>query len=101
MVEVLPLIKVAPEFNVTLDPSTGVVGAMIGREAIVLSMDGINTQISALEAAAEDLLNVLDPTTTSEGSFPGREGVYLTAGKLTNIVYGFILGLVLIIALLY
>ena len=43
-------------------------------------------------------MNSLDPTTTSEGSYSGREGVYLTAGKLTNIVYGFILGLVLLIA---
>ncbi|AXV37351.1 MAG: tetrahydromethanopterin S-methyltransferase subunit B [Methanobacteriaceae archaeon] len=100
MVEMLPIIKIAPEFNITLDPSSGVVGTSLGREAIILSMDEINQQISSLETTADDLMNSLDPTTTSEGAYPGREGVYLTAGKLTNIVYGFILGLVLLIALI-
>ncbi|MGC9516488.1 MAG: tetrahydromethanopterin S-methyltransferase subunit MtrB [Methanomicrobiales archaeon] len=100
MVEMLPIIKVAPEFNITLDPSTGLVGTSLGREAIILSMDEINEQISILETTADDLMNSLDPTSTAEGSYPGREGVYLTAGKLTNIVYGFILGLVLLIALI-
>ena len=45
-------------------------------------------------------MNSLDPTTTSDGSFAGREGAYLTAGMLTNVVYGFIVGLVLLVALL-
>ncbi len=96
----LPLVKVVPEYNLTLDPSTGMVGAALGREVLILSMDEINDQIATLEATADDLMHALDPTTTSEGSFPGREGVYLTAGKLTNMVYGFVVGLVLLIALL-
>jgi tetrahydromethanopterin S-methyltransferase subunit B len=100
MVEMLPLVKIAPELNLTLDPSTGIVGASLGREVLILSMDTINEQITELEAAANDLYTALDPSTTSEGSYPGREGVYLTAGKLTNMVYGFILGLVLLVALL-
>ena len=100
MVEMLPLVKIAPELNLTLDPSTGMVGASLGREVLILSMDTINEQITELEAAANDIYTALDPTTTSEGSYPGREGVYLTAGKLTNMVYGFILGLVLLVALL-
>ncbi|NLU03955.1 MAG: tetrahydromethanopterin S-methyltransferase subunit B, partial [Methanothermobacter sp.] len=53
-----------------------------------------------LEATADDLINSLDPTTTPLDSYPGREGVYLTAGKLTNMVYGFILGLIILFALL-
>jgi tetrahydromethanopterin S-methyltransferase subunit B len=100
MVEMLPLVKIAPELNLTLDPSTGIVGASLGREVLILSMDAINEQITELEAAANDLYTALDPTTTSLGSYPGREGVYLTAGKLTNMVYGFILGLVLLVAIL-
>jgi tetrahydromethanopterin S-methyltransferase subunit B len=63
-------------------------------------MDTINEQITELEAAANDLYTALDPTTTSLGAYPGREGVYLTAGRLTNMVYGFILGLVLLVAIL-
>lgn len=98
--EMLPLIKVVPESNLTLDPSTGMIGAALGREILILSMDDINSEIDTLEATADDLVNSLDPSTTSEGAFPGREGVYLTAGKLTNMVYGFILGLILLIALL-
>ena len=98
--EILPLIKVVPESNLTLDPSTGMIGAALGRDVIILSMDDINAEIATLEATADDLVNSLDPTTTAEGSYPGREGVYLTAGKLTNMVYGFILGLVLLIAIL-
>lgn len=97
MVEMLPIVNIAPELNLTLDPSTGAVGAGM-KGAVLVSMDDINAEISTLEAAAEDLMNSLDPTTTSTGSYPGREGVYLTAGKLTNMVYGFLLGLVLLIA---
>jgi tetrahydromethanopterin S-methyltransferase subunit B len=63
-------------------------------------MDGVNEQLDVLEVAVEDLYTALDPSTVSEGSYPGREGVYLTAGKLTNMVYGFVLGLVLLLALL-
>lgn len=100
MAEMLPLIKIAPEANLALDPSTGMLGAALGREVVILSMDDINAQISELEETAMDLMNSLDPTTTSAGSYPGREGVYLTAGKITNMVYGFILGLVLLLALL-
>ena len=55
MVEMLPLVKIAPELNLTLDPSTGIVGASLGREVLLLSMDTINEQITELEAAADDL----------------------------------------------
>ena len=63
MVEMLPLVKIAPELNLTLDPSTGIVGASLGREVLILSMDAINEQITELEAAANDLYTALDPTT--------------------------------------
>jgi len=98
MVDMLPLVKVVPEFNYSLDPSTGIIGAAVGRELLILSMDEINQQIATLEATAEDLVNSLDPSTVAEGSYPGREGVYLTAGTLTNMVYGFILGMILLCA---
>jgi len=98
--EMLPLIKIAPESNLTLDPSTGMIGAALGRDVVIVSMDGVNEQLSELEVAVEDLYKSLDPSSVPEDSFPGREGVYLTAGKLTNMVYGFILGLVLLLALL-
>ncbi len=99
MAEMLPLIKVVPEMNLTLDPSTGVLGAALGRDVVIVSMDTINQQLDELEIGVEDIYTSLDPTTVSPGSFPGREGVYMNAGKLTNMVYGFILGLIVLVAL--
>jgi tetrahydromethanopterin S-methyltransferase subunit B len=98
--EMLPLVKVVPEMNLTLDPTTGMIGAALGRDVVIVSMDGVNEQLNELEVAVEDLYTALDPTTTSEGAYPGREGSYMMAGTLTNMVYGFILGLVLLLALL-
>lgn len=99
MAEMLPLIKVVPEMNLTLDPSTGVLGAALGRDVVLVSMDTVNQQLDELEIGVEDIYTSLDPTTVSPGSFPGREGVYMNAGKLTNMVYGFVLGLIVLVAL--
>ena len=96
--EMLPLVKIVPEYSLTLDPSTGMIGAALGREVLVLSMDSINDEIAKLEAAAEDLMTSLDPNTVSDGAYPGREGAYVTAGMLTNMVYGFLIGLFVLLA---
>ena len=98
MAEILPLIKVVPEMNLTLDPSTGKLGAAVGG-AVIVSLDTVNEQLNELEIAVDDLYTSLDPTTVSPGSYPGREGVYMNAGKLTNMVYGFIIGLILLVDL--
>ena len=97
--EMLPLVQVVPEMNLTIDPSTGMVGAAVGG-AVIASMDGVNQQLDELEVAVEDLYTALDPNTVSEGAYPGREGTYTMAGTLTNMVYGFLLGLVILMALL-
>ena len=97
MAEMLPLIQIAPEMNLTLDPSTGMLGAALGRDVVLVSLDGVNEQLDELEVAVEDLYTALDPSTVGHDSYPGREGVYLNAGKLTNMVYGFILGLILLV----
>lgn len=99
MAEMLPLVQVVPEMNLTIDPSTGILGAAVGG-AVIVSLDSINEQLNELEIAVDDLYTCLDPTTVSPGSHPGREGVYMNAGKLTNMVYGFIVGLILLVALL-
>jgi len=98
MAEMLPLIQIAPESNLTLDPSTGMLGAAM-KGAVLVSLDGVNEQLNELEIAVEDLYTSLDPTTVGPDSFPGREGTYMTAGKLTNMVYGFIVGMILLVAL--
>ena len=98
--EMLPLVKVVPEMNLTIDPSTGKVGAALGGGTVLVTLDGVNQQLDELAVGVEDFYTALDPTTVGENSFPGREGVYMQAGTLTNMVYGFILGLVLLLALL-
>ena len=99
MAEMLPLIQIAPEMNLTLDPSTGTLGAKCMKGAVLVSLDGVNEQLNELEIAVEDLYTSLDPSSVSAGAYPGREGTYLTAGKLTNMVYGFLVGLILLVAL--
>ena len=93
----LPLVQVVPEMNLNLDPESGLIGAG-GGDLIIVSMDEINEEIAKVEAAADELMNSLDPMTSPLGSFPGREGNYVIAGKLTNMVYGFVLGMFLIMA---
>jgi len=95
----LPLVQIVPEMNLNLDPESGVIGAG-GGDLVIVSMDEINEEIAKVEAAADELMNSLDPNSAPLGSFPGREGNFLIAGKLTNMVYGFLIGLFIIIAAL-
>ena len=99
MAEMLPLIQIAPESNLTLDPSSGIVGAALGRDVVLVSLDTINEQLNELEIGVNDLYSSLDPHSIPANSYAGREGVYLEAGRLTNLVYGFIVGLILMFAL--
>ena len=57
--EMLPLVKVVPEMNLTLDPTTGMIGAALGRDVVIVSMDGVNEQLDVLEVAVEDLYTAL------------------------------------------
>lgn len=93
----LPLVEIVPEMNLNLDPETGLIGAG-GGDLIIISMDEINEEIAKVEAAADELMNSLDPNSAPLGSFPGREDNYVIAGKLTNMVYGFLIGMFIIIA---
>lgn len=99
MADMLPLIQVVPEMNVNLNPISGVLGAG-GGDLVILSMDDINAEIDKVCAAADELSNSLDPTTAPEGSYPNREGNYVIAGTLTNMVYGFLIAVFIIIAMI-
>ncbi|WP_297980784.1 tetrahydromethanopterin S-methyltransferase subunit B [uncultured Methanobrevibacter sp.] len=96
---VLPLVQFIPELNLNLEPDSGVLGAG-GGDLIIVSMDEINAEIAKVEVAADELMNSLDPNSAPLGSFPGREGNFVVAGKLTNMVYGFLIGVFIIIAAL-
>ena len=98
MAQMLPMVQIIPDMNLAYDPVTGVIGASLGSGIVLLSMDEINGEIAKVEAAADELMNSLDPNSAPLGSFPGREGNFVIAGKLTNMVYGFVLGMFLIMA---
>lgn len=94
----LPMIQVVPEMNLALDPVSGVLGASLGSGVVILSMDDVNEAVTKMEEAADELMGSLDPYTSPAGSYEGRDGSYVTAGTLTNTVYGFVLAVIIIFA---
>ena len=100
MAQMLPMIQIIPDMNLALDPVTGIIGASLGSGVVLLSMDEVNEQVAKVELAADELMASLDPYTSPVGSYPGRDGSYITAGLLTNMVYGFLLASFIIFAAL-
>ncbi|WP_458402812.1 tetrahydromethanopterin S-methyltransferase subunit B [Methanobrevibacter sp.] len=100
MAQMLPMVQIIPEMNFAYDPVTGVIGSSLGSGVVLLSMDEVEEQVAKVELAADELMASLDPYTSPVGSFPGREGSYITAGLLTNVVYGFLLATFIIFAAL-
>ena len=100
MAQMLPMVQIVPEMNFALDPATGIIGSSLGGGVILLSMDEVEEQVAKVELAADEMIASLDPYTSPVGSFPGRDGSFVTAGLLTNVVYGFLLATFLIFAAL-
>ena len=100
MAQMLPMVQIVPEMNFAYDPVTGVIGSSLGSGVVLLSMDEVNEQVAKVELAADELMASLDPYTSPVDSYPGREGSYVTAGLLTNIVYGFLIAIFVIFAAL-
>ena len=100
MAQMLPMVQIVPEMNFAYDPVTGIIGSSLGSGIVLLSMDDVAESVGKVEAAADELMASLDPYTSPAGSFPGREGSYITAGMLTNMVYGFLIASFVIFAAL-
>ena len=100
MAQMLPMVQIVPEMNFAYDPVTGVIGSSLGSGIVLLSMEEVDEQVAKVELAADELMASLDPYTSPVGSYPGREGSYVTAGLLTNMVYGFLLATFIIFAAL-
>jgi tetrahydromethanopterin S-methyltransferase subunit B len=96
----LPMVQIVPEMNFAYDPVTGIIGSSLGSGVVLLTMDEVEEQVAKVELAADELMASLDPYTSPVGSYPGREGSYVTAGLLTNMVYGFLLATFIIFAAL-
>ena len=100
MAQMLPMVQIVPEMNFAYDPVTGIIGSSLGSGVVLLTMDEVEEQVAKVELAADELMASLDPYTSPVGSYPGREGSYVTAGLLTNMVYGFLLATFIIFAAL-
>ena len=100
MAQMLPMVQIVPEMNFAYDPVTGIIVSSLGSGVVLLTMDEVEEQVAKVELAADELMASLDPYTSPVGSYPGREGSYVTAGLLTNMVYGFLLATFIIFAAL-
>ena len=100
MAQMLPMVQIVPEMNFAYDPDTGIIGSSLGSGVVLLTMDEVEEQVAKVELAADELMASLDPYTSPVGSYPGREGSYVTAGLLTNMVYGFLLASFILFAAL-
>ena len=98
MAQMLPMVQIVPEMNFAYDPVTGIIGSSLGSGIVLLSMEEVDEQVAKVELAADELMASLDPYTSPVGSYPGREGSYITAGMLTNMVYGFLLATFILFA---
>ncbi len=93
------MITINEKFGIVLDPETLKVGeARPGFYKVGLST--IEEQITVLESAVGDLLNVLDPTTSFRVAQPNREGMMSKAGFTTFFMVGVTLG-ILAVALIF
>ena len=98
MAQMLPMVQIVPEMNFAYDPVTGIIGSSLGSGVVLLAMDEVGEEVAKVQAAADELMASLDPYTSPAGSYPGREGSYVTAGLLTNMVYGFLIAIFVIFA---
>ena len=98
MAQMLPMVQIVPEMNYAYDPVTGIIGSSLGSGVVLLAMDEVGEEVAKVQAAADELMASLDPYTSPAGSYPGREGSYVTAGLLTNMVYGFLIAIFVIFA---
>ena len=87
------------EVPTAIDPYAGVVAEM-DESNVAVNLASVVDNIDRLEDIANNLMGSLDPTTLPLVSYPNREGIYLNLGKVTNFVYGFMAGL-LILSLIF
>jgi len=82
------------EESVALNPETGLFGEM-DEHLITANLAMMVESVDRLGRIGKDLFDSLDPMTTPMVSHPGREGIYRNAGRVANLAYGFIFGMLL------
>ena len=88
-------IIISPDLDIILDAENKIIGEARSDIAI-LDVTPLEKKIAELDLLAEELVSSLNPKTSPLiASRPGREGLYLKAGFLSNMVLGFLIGLLL------
>jgi tetrahydromethanopterin S-methyltransferase subunit B len=82
---------ISKEYDIILDTATRRIGTS-RTDIVSLNIEPLSRNIRRLESLADELLASLNPSSQPLFSRPSRAGVYRTAGYLTNIVIGFLLG---------
>jgi len=82
------------EENVALNPEAGLIGEM-DEHLITANLSLLMDNIDRLERIGKDLFDSLDPMTIPMVSHPNRAGIYRNAGRVANLAYGFIFGMLL------
>jgi tetrahydromethanopterin S-methyltransferase subunit B len=91
---------ISKEYEVILDAAAGLVGEA-RPDVVTLDLEPISKQLKELETIVDDLLASLNPGTPPRLSAPRRGGVYKTAGFLTNVVTGLVLGSLLFAIIIF
>lgn len=81
------------EEKIALDPTLGIAGEM-DEHRIAANLSLMIDRIDKLDTIADDLLKSLDPRTAPMISYPNREGIYMNFGRVANLAYGMIAGLI-------
>jgi len=91
---------ISKEYDVILDVEAGVVGEARA-DVVTLNIEPLIKCVEELEHLSDELLSSLHPSTEPMFSRPFRGGVYKTAGFLTNMAIGFILGCLFFAAIMF
>ena len=87
-------IRVEPDINLVIDPTTSLL-AKEREDMIEYSMDSIMEKIDELDDITEDIVNSLAPENPLLNSYEGRERTSYIAGLYGNAFYGMVAGLLI------
>ncbi|MHC1586544.1 MAG: tetrahydromethanopterin S-methyltransferase subunit MtrB [Candidatus Hecatellaceae archaeon] len=82
---------ISKEYDIILDSVTFQVGKS-RPDIVALDLEPLRQRIERLESLVDEVMASFNPSTQPLFSRPRRAGVYRTAGFLTNMVVGFLLG---------
>ncbi|MGP3666918.1 MAG: tetrahydromethanopterin S-methyltransferase subunit MtrB [Candidatus Bathyarchaeota archaeon] len=83
---------ISQDYNIILDENYMLIGEA-RRDIAILDIEPLTRKVEELDLLSLELLSSLDPSTQPLiSSRPRRSEVYKMAGRLTNVVIGFVIG---------